>query len=199
MTEEQLTATCCNETYHRGAEGVWRYPWGDAVPGAEDLLLSDVLADRDPIRFGGRGPLPPASPEELEWATGLCGIDSPITVRHRGRRDLVVGLSAPELVVARMLTVSDIADLSEVSKATIDSYRYRGYLPEPQLVKGRTPLWAAPVVHHWLDNRPGAGWRTDVYGRRERCEPQRTLPISRARAASLGSDAPTSLPTSGRP
>ena len=178
------TTSCCNDSYRRDPDGLWRYTWGEPVPGASDLTLRDALRDRHPERYHDDRPLAPATPEDLAWAQELCGIDEPVEVRcPDGGRDLVIGLRAPELAVSVMLTVADIAEVAGVSKATVDSYRYRGYLPEPQFVKGRTPLWSRPIVHHWLANRPGSGWRTDVYGTREEFEPQRRMPISTARAA----------------
>jgi predicted DNA-binding transcriptional regulator AlpA len=81
--------------------------------------------------------------------------------------DLIVGMQAPELHILTMLTVGDIAEVAGVSKATIDSYRYRGVLPEPQATSGRTPLWARPIIRHWLATRSGPGWRSDLYGERD--------------------------------
>lgn len=160
--------TCCQDTYTRDAAGCWRYPWGDAVPGATDLTLADVFA----IHLGpdDHVPVRPLSRDEIAWVKGEP-VDPANVLLRRGTTgrapgigDLVVGMLAPELHVLTMLTVTDISDLADVSKATIDSYRYRGYLPEPQAVQGRTPLWARPIIRHWLDNRPGCGWRTDLYG-----------------------------------
>jgi len=83
-----------------------------------------------------------------------------------GALDRVVGLDAPELHVRAMLTIADIADVTGVAPDTIAAYRYRGYLPEPQAVIGRTPVWSRPIIRHWLETRPGNGWRTDIYGDR---------------------------------
>jgi hypothetical protein len=160
----------CNGTYKRGTDGVWRYPWGDPVPGAVDLTLADLLAIQQGCDLdGARIPLRAVSQSELAWLTGRSEDLDRVFVRRRGSSppdtgDLVVGMWAPELHVLTMLTVNDIAELAGVSKATIDSYRYRGYLPEPQATRGRTPLWARPIVQRWLDTRPGCGWRTDIYG-----------------------------------
>jgi predicted DNA-binding transcriptional regulator AlpA len=169
--------TFCNGTYHRHATGIWTYAWQEPVPGARDLTLREALAQRlvDPGSGGADQP----TQEEWVWAVGLGPISRPVVIETPGGgRDVVVGMDAPELNVLYMLTVAEVADLAAVSKATIDSYRYRGYLPEPQVVKGRTPLWSRPVIRHWLRNRPGSGWRTDVYGTREHTEPERRLPIS---------------------
>jgi hypothetical protein len=173
------TYTCCNDTYRRDESGTWCYSWGEPVPGAADLTLASALTLRGPGAADG-----PLSEDDLEWATSLCGVDAPLAVPARGGGTLlIVGMTAPELNVLTMLTVADIAEMAGVSKATVDSYRYRGYLPEPQVVKGRTPLWSRPVVARWAKHRPGPGWRTDVHGTRERRPVARTLPITRAREA----------------
>jgi predicted DNA-binding transcriptional regulator AlpA len=178
------SVTFCNGTYHRRDDGLWTYFWDEPVPGARDLTLSQALAQRllheEPVDARQ------VTRQQWAWATGLGPISQPVaTETAGGGREVVVGMEAPELNVLYMLTVTEVADLAAVSKATIDSYRYRGYLPEPQVVKGRTPLWSRPVIRYWLRSRPGSGWRTDVYGSRERTEPERALPISTAR---LGHD-----------
>ena len=162
----------CNDTYVRDEQGVWRYPWGDAVPGATDLTLSDLMAiDRGSGSYDLMEEFRPLNGAELRWLAGRRPELDQILVRRRGTRpphagDLIVGMHAPELHVLAMMTVSDVAQDAGVSKATIDSYRYRGYLPEPQVTCGRTPLWARPIVMRWLATRPGCGWRSDVYGPR---------------------------------
>jgi hypothetical protein len=162
--------TCCDGTYTRDRRGVWRYPWGEPVPGATDLTLADVLAlqvQEDELECLAMRPL---SAAERAWIRGEpTGIDvvlvrEPPRGGEPGPGDLIVGMLAPELHVVTMLTVADIGELAGVSKTTIDSYRYRGYLPAPQVTKGRTPLWARPIVRRWLATRPGCGWRTDLYG-----------------------------------
>ncbi len=146
-----------NDTYERDEFGVWRYRWGDPVPGARDLTLADLLAihasDAEATRELGRA--------ELEWLAGERDDIGEVLVQRHGDRtpttgDLVVGMAAPELHVQLMLTVADVADLAHVSKATIDSYRSRGTLPAPQVQRGRTPLWSRPVIQRWLATRPGA-------------------------------------------
>jgi hypothetical protein len=164
--------TCCNDTYERADDGTWRYPWGARVPGASDLTLADVYALQ---HVGGRPEdlgMRPLTNAELAWLRGETAELEAVLVREppagqtAGVGDLVIGMLAPELHVLTMLTVADVSRLAGVSKATVDSYRYRGELPAPQATRGRTPLWARPIVHRWLRNRPGCGWRTDLYGRR---------------------------------
>lgn len=146
-----------NDTYERDEFGVWRYRWGDAVPGARDLTLADLLAihtsDAAATRELGRA--------ELEWLAGERDDVGEVLLQQHGDRgpttgDLVVGMAAPELHVQLMLTVADVAELARVSKATVDSYRSRGTLPEPQVQRGRTPLWSRPIIARWLATRPAA-------------------------------------------
>jgi hypothetical protein len=159
---------CCNDTYTRDEAG-WHYPWGALVPGATDLTLSDLMAIDDNVECAEEiRAFRPLTSAERRWLSGDASAVEDLMLRRRnGYRpnagDLIVGMMAPELHAMTMMTVGDIADAAGVSKATIDSYRYRGYLPEPQSVRGRTPLWARPIVHHWLESRPGSGWRSDIY------------------------------------
>lgn len=161
----------CNGTYSR-IDGVWRYPWGDEVPGAMDLTLGDLIRlDNQADCAEAVRTFRPLSDAERRWLRGDTCMSDQVMVRRRpGYRphagDLIIGLLAPELHPLTMLTVGEIAEAAEVSKATIDSYRYRGCLPEPQAARGRTPLWARPIVRHWLATRPGPGWRTDIYDRK---------------------------------
>lgn len=162
-----MERTCCYGVYERTSNGEWLYPWGDPVPGARDLTLGEVLRlglmhdgsiiSRDGLTDGLReDPLVDHRPppvDEVDWEDH----------ETLGR---VVGLDAPELHVRAMLTIADIADMTGVAPDTIAAYRYRGYLPEPQAVIGRTPVWSRPIIRHWLKTRPGNGWRTDIYGDR---------------------------------
>lgn len=161
-----MERTCCYGVYERTSDGEWLYPWGDLVPGARDLTVRDVLrlglvhdgsgTSRDELTDGLRNDTladhhPPGA--DVDWDAD-------------GALDRVVGLDAPELHVRAMLTIADIADMTGVAPDTIAAYRYRGYLPEPQAVIGRTPVWSRPIIRHWLETRPGNGWRTDIYGDR---------------------------------
>lgn len=164
-------------TYVR-RDGTWSYAWGGAVQGAVDVTIVDALRRRDGVDIPRS-----ITEDDVAWACRVHGTSRPLlTVSIRGERRLVVGLDAPELQVSATLTVADVSELAGVSKATIDSYRYRGTLPEPQIVLARTPLWVRPVIARWLASRPGAGWRSDVY---RGGAPTRTLPITRAREANL--------------
>jgi hypothetical protein len=174
-----MERTRCYGVYERMGRDEWVYPWGEPVPGARDLTVGDVLrlglADdgsdqsRTHLREGLKGDtlVDGREPEDLdltaEDATGE-----------------VVGMDAPELHVRAMLTISDIADMVGVEPDTIAAYRYRGYLPEPQAVIGRTPVWSRPVIRHWIQTRPGNGWRTDIYGSREEYA-ERTAFVRQAR------------------
>lgn len=167
----QPTLQTCNGTYRRDDAGRWRYPWGEEVPGAHDLTLETARqlgvsqVDVDDHVLDGSGSL-----------TRDGGVAANGPVGTNGSGELVIGMIAPELIASLMLCVSDISEIAGVTKATIDSYRYRGYLPEPQVVRSRTPLWTRPIIHHWMQNRPGCGWRTDVYGNDR--QSRRRMPVT---------------------
>ncbi|MCC5950098.1 MAG: hypothetical protein JJT89_16735 [Nitriliruptoraceae bacterium] len=190
----------CNGTYAR-IDGVWRYPWGDEVLGATDLTLGDLIRiDAECACVETVRSFRPLNEAERRWLAGDSSMVEQMLVRRRpGRRphagDLIIGLLAPELHPLTMLTVGEIADAAGVSKATIDSYRYRGFLPEPQASRGRTPLWARPIVRHWLASRPGPSWRSDIYvaDRREAGSdaPARTAGTSNARAQRISVRTPS--------
>jgi predicted DNA-binding transcriptional regulator AlpA len=173
---------CCNETYTRGDDGVWRYSWAEPVPGAQDLTLG--LARR--LSLVATHSEDPFEDDEVVRLLESFGLERPWLGGASDPDDAVLGLLAPELTASALLTVADVGQLASVSKATIDSYRYRGYLPEPQFVKVRTPLWTRPVIRHWLQQRPGCGWRTDIYGERSAANVARRMPITRARRARAG-------------
>jgi predicted DNA-binding transcriptional regulator AlpA len=173
---------CCNDTYIRGADGVWRYSWAEPVPGAQDLTLG--LARR--LSLVESSTEDPFRNDEVVRLLESFGLDQPWLGDERDPDEAILGLLAPELTASALLTVADVGQLASVSKATIDSYRYRGYLPEPQFVKVRTPLWTRPVIRHWLQQRPGCGWRTDIYGDRSVANVARRMPITRARQARAG-------------
>lgn len=50
-----------------------------------------------------------------------------------------------------------IAERLGVSLATVYSYRKRGFLPEPDLMVGRSPAWRSETVEQWIATRPGRG------------------------------------------
>jgi predicted DNA-binding transcriptional regulator AlpA len=56
----------------------------------------------------------------------------------------------------RLWTVADVAARMGVALATVRTYRSKGVLPEPKYI-GRTPVWEAEVIEHWLAERPGQG------------------------------------------
>lgn len=153
---------CCYGVYERLADGRWVYPWGEEVPGAQDITVRDVLAlglVDGASNAGGGTPPQRARADRLAGEGAIDGAGAP-------PEEQVVGMWAPELHVRAMVTVADIAEMLGVARDTVAAYRYRGYLPEPQAVVGRTPVWSRPIVRHWMESRPGNGWRTDIYGNR---------------------------------
>ena len=157
-----MPESCCYGVYERLPDGRWLYPWGSEVPGARDVTVRDVL------ELGLLDGTVDGSHHELGRAVGQDPLaDPPDDGAAAGDLDRVVGLTAPELHVRAMLTVADVAEMVGVARDTIAAYRYRRYLPEPQAVIGRTPVWSRPIIRHWVEHRPGNGWRTDIYGDRE--------------------------------
>lgn len=130
-------------------------------------LAAGAYVDAASVTTGAR---PTSRPSGASWrrSTDRSG---PVRRRASGDRQpalqqRVVGDVDAGHEVARV--EGDLLGLREevaasVSKATIDSYRHRGSLPTPQVVRGRTPLWARPIISHWLATRPGPGWRSDLY------------------------------------
>lgn len=160
------TDTSCYGVYRRTRDGRWLYPWGEPVPGATDLTVGDLL--RLGLAKGRNGTAVQDLPDHLR-TDPLVDHDAESLAASEDAgalADRVVGLSAPELHVRAMVTISDIAEMVDVAPDTIAAYRYRGYLPDPQAIIGRTPVWSRPVIQHWLETRPGNGWRTDIYGDR---------------------------------
>lgn len=162
-------------TYRRTPEGLWLYPWGEPVLGAQDLTLATLM------QLGVSEPAIPVHARFLTVEELVRVLEAEPMVSHAAEAarailaatppsNVVVGLQAPELNVRAMLTVPAIAAQADVSPETIAAYRYRGHLPDPQAIVGRTPLWARPIIRRWLTTRPGTGWRTDIYGRRDEHE-----------------------------
>lgn len=55
------------------------------------------------------------------------------TPEGRGTREIPLG-------------IPEIAELLEVSRRTVETWRYRGILPEPDMVVSSTPLWWRDTV-----------------------------------------------------
>ena len=47
------------------------------------------------------------------------------------------------------LTISDIAKLTNLKVDTINKYRTRNTLPEPDSIVGRTPVWKRETIETW--------------------------------------------------
>ena len=52
------------------------------------------------------------------------------------------------------LTISEIAELTGLKVDTINKYRNRNTLPEPDNVIGRTPTWKRETIETWNALRP---------------------------------------------
>jgi hypothetical protein len=133
MTEGAHT-TCGSGMYVRDAVGVWRYAWGEPVPGAADVLAHGRPAASPSIEPEAGGP---------RWLReGWLPLD--LSPGEGVRRDLV-GMRAPETACSRMLTREELDVLSPLTA---------GALPPPQAVlPSGEALWAWPVVRGWLSLR----------------------------------------------
>lgn len=149
--------------------GVWLYAAiGRPVPGAVDLTLKRRYAASPRVWRHGREYVlldaawlsgPQARPE-LEWCLALVeSLDGVHPTLHMAipaqellaRGHVVVGMSAPELEPADLLTASAIAGLLGVTRSTVNAYHSRGQMPPPAVVLNqRLPLWPRPIIDHWI-------------------------------------------------
>jgi len=60
-------------------------------------------------------------------------------------------------VVTGYLDRSAVAGLIGVTPDTLSAYRSRGYLPEPDVMLGRSPGWLPATIERWIAARPGKG------------------------------------------
>ena len=52
------------------------------------------------------------------------------------------------------LTISEIAEVTGLKVDTINKYRSRNTLPDPDSVVGRTPIWKRETIDSWNALRP---------------------------------------------
>jgi hypothetical protein len=141
--EDDPRTTCGAGAYVRDVLGVWRYAWGEPVPGATDVLA------------GERGPRPVSAASETgppRWVTeGWLPLDlAPAT----GDRPDLVGMRAPETAGSRLLSREDLGLLAAITSAP---------LPSPQVVlPSGQPRWTWPVVRRWLAERSQSSDRHSV-------------------------------------
>jgi predicted DNA-binding transcriptional regulator AlpA len=62
-------------------------------------------------------------------------------------------------VTADLLDTAAVAELLNISPATVRSYKNRGYLPAPDHVIQGNPAWWRTTIEKWVHNRPGQGRR----------------------------------------
>ena len=144
-------------SYRLDSSSKWRYVAdGDCVPGARTLTLEGLWKPRQvnpdsvafPVEVVRGWP-------EFRWATSIV---TPYGAREvlvdvgewELHRDVVAGLIAPELTVAAMVGVNQLASLFHVHPKTVTSYVSRGYLPAATFNRGRSPLWSIPVLTRTL-------------------------------------------------
>lgn len=68
------------------------------------------------------------------------------------------------------ITSDEVAELAGVGRNTFLSYVSRKQAPQPVRHVGRTPVWDAEEIDHWLKNRPGQGDRTTDRAKRRAAE-----------------------------
>lgn len=56
------------------------------------------------------------------------------------------------------------AEMAGVTRGTWNSYWHSGHAPEPEIQLGRSHGWRLETVQEWMQNRPGAGYRSDIHG-----------------------------------
>ncbi|PSK98223.1 AlpA family transcriptional regulator [Haloactinopolyspora alba] len=162
----ELTAGGGN--YVRSA-GSWLYAaTGDPVPGAADLTLGQRYAaaprvqrdEREYVLLDDGWLLGSQARPELGWCLQCMvritdahpSLTAAVPVEElAGRASVVVGLTAPELEAANLLTSSAIAHLLGVTRSTVNAYHSRGQMPPPALtLSRRLPLWPRPIIDHWM-------------------------------------------------
>lgn len=58
----------------------------------------------------------------------------------------------------RLLSYTEVAELTGLAPVTLRKYRQLGYLPEPdELPVPDRPRWRASTIRAWMKNRPGRG------------------------------------------
>jgi hypothetical protein len=56
-----------------------------------------------------------------------------------------------------MLTLKEAAEFFGIKYVTLVSYKARGWLPPPDRVVARSPLWRRSTLTEWQRARPGMG------------------------------------------
>jgi hypothetical protein len=129
--DEAARTTCGAGMYVRDPVGVWRYAWGEPVPGAADVTASHPHTARE---SGGAGADVPRWLREGWLPLDLSG--------GAGVRPDLVGMRAPETAWSRMLTREELDVLAPLTA---------GALPPPQAVlPSGEALWVWAVVRGWL-------------------------------------------------
>jgi predicted DNA-binding transcriptional regulator AlpA len=59
--------------------------------------------------------------------------------------------------VTAYLDTRAVASRIGVTADTVSSYRARGYLPQPDIMLGRSPGWLPETIEAWIAARPGKG------------------------------------------
>lgn len=148
--------------YERDGRGTWRYPDGAKVPGARDLTLGRLWEPRTSRDFA-EIPSEWLSHPDFEWAhrftDGVAGefVFIPRHVWEPVSR-LCVGIDAPELLVTRVLTATELVSATGgLAPSTIRTHLSRGTGPRPAGRFGTLTVFSHHVVRAWLAARPRPG------------------------------------------
>jgi hypothetical protein len=159
--------------YVRDPDGRWRYvDDGEYVPGARDVTLGSLWR----FRVEGEHVLVRTSAILADatlswcrsWADGVQYVPGrrgrhghEVTLVDREeweiRRRDVVGVSAPELALNRLIGVRDVARIMGVEESTVRAYLARGYLPKSARPEPLGVAWSLPVILKRLEQRSGQG------------------------------------------
>jgi hypothetical protein len=122
------------------------------------VLVPDLATAHPELAWAQQFPLVESVQLSVVWVAAREVPNSQWESRCRTPYDYV----APELAANRLLSISDIASLVGVTRQTISTYAARGLFPEAQYRVGGSPVWSAPVVHHWFATRPGQGRQAET-------------------------------------
>lgn len=166
-----LPAPVAPPGYYLDARTVLRYEHDSVpVPGQLRVTLArtwrferDAAVVRVPAVWSRTRP-------ELAWVERVAGPHGSVRVGggHLAAHEVPVEVwdamashcfevTAPELTVAQLLTVADVAAVAGLSPTSVPTFAARGALPPPTVRVAGSPLWSAPVLGVWLANRRSPG------------------------------------------
>lgn len=52
----------------------------------------------------------------------------------------------------KLMGLTEIAELTDRNRKTVDTWRHRGQLPEPDWIVSGRPIWREKTIHDWWAN-----------------------------------------------